>query len=81
MLRSPGERIGEGKFSDVHAWVPGQVVKLFKPGVPQQLTQHEARMTRAVFAAGTPAAEVLDEMTLVDVARVPPLHMRPRPED
>ena len=64
MRGSLGEKIGEGVFADVHAWAPGQVVKLFKSGVSQRLSGHEARMTRAVFAAGAPAPEVLDEVTL-----------------
>lgn len=59
-----GEKIGEGVFADVHAWALGQVVKLFKAGVPQRVGRWEARMTRAVFAAGGPAPEVLDEVTL-----------------
>ena len=59
-----GEKIGEGVFADVHAWAPGQVVKLFKANVPRQVSRHEARMTRAVFAAGGPAPEVLDKVTL-----------------
>ena len=32
MRGSLGEKIGEGVFADVHAWAPGQVVKLFKSG-------------------------------------------------
>jgi hypothetical protein len=64
MRGSLGEKIGEGAFSDVHAWAPGQVVKLFKAGVPQRISWWEARMTRAVFAAGGPAPEVLDEVTV-----------------
>ncbi|MFM9942632.1 MAG: phosphotransferase [Hyphomicrobiaceae bacterium] len=64
MRGSLGEKIGEGAFSDVHAWAPGQVVKLFKAGVPQRLSRHEAQVTRAVFAAGAPAPEVHDEVTL-----------------
>ena len=59
-----GEKIGEGVFANVHAWAPGQVVKLSKPGIPHWVLQHEARMTRAVFAAGGPAPEVLGEVTL-----------------
>jgi tRNA A-37 threonylcarbamoyl transferase component Bud32 len=51
-------------MADVHAWAPGQVVKLFKAGIPQRVAWHEARMTRAVFAAGFPAPEVLGEVTL-----------------
>jgi hypothetical protein len=59
-----GEKIGEGAFSADHAWAPGQVVKLFKAGVPQRLSRHEARVTRAVLAANAPAPEVFDEVTL-----------------
>ncbi|KRR26397.1 phosphotransferase [Bradyrhizobium lablabi] len=64
MPGSLGEKIGEGVFADVHAWGPGQVVKLFKAGIPRRVSWWEARMTRAVFAAGGPAPEVLDEVTL-----------------
>jgi len=64
MRGSLGEKIGEGASADVHAWAPGQVVKLFKSGVPRRLSGHEVRMTRAVFAAGAAAPEVLDEVTL-----------------
>ena len=64
MRGSLGEKIGQGVFADVHAWAPGQVVKLSKPGIPQWVVQHEAQMTRAVFAAGGPAPEVLGEVTL-----------------
>ena len=64
MRISLGEKIGEGASADVHAWAPGQVVKLFKSGVPRRLSGHELRMTRAIFAAGGPAPEVLDEVTL-----------------
>lgn len=64
MRGSLGEKMGEGVFADVHAWAPGQVVKLSKPGIPQWVVQHETQMTRAVFAAGGPAPEVLGEVTL-----------------
>jgi Ser/Thr protein kinase RdoA (MazF antagonist) len=64
MRGSLGEKIGEGAFAEVHAWAPGQVVKLFKAGVPRRVSWWEARMTRAVFAAGGPAPEVLGEVTL-----------------
>jgi Ser/Thr protein kinase RdoA (MazF antagonist) len=62
MQGSLGEKIGEGWFSDVHAWAPGQVVKLFKAEIPRRIARYEAYMTRAVFAAGGPAPEVLDEV-------------------
>jgi Ser/Thr protein kinase RdoA (MazF antagonist) len=64
MRGSLGEKIGEGVMADVHAWVPGQVVKLFKAGIPRQFARHEARMTRAAFAAGALAPEVFDEVTM-----------------
>ena len=64
MQGSLGEKIGEGAWSDVHAWAPGQVVKLFKSGFVRRHSWWEARMTRAVFAAGAPAPEVFDEVTL-----------------
>ncbi len=64
MQGSLGEKIGQGVFAEVHSWAPGQVVKLGKPGIPHWVLQHEARMTRAVFAAGGPAPEVLGEVTL-----------------
>lgn len=59
---SLGEKIGEGASADVHAWAPGRVVKLFKTGVPRRIPWWEARMTRAVFAAGGPAPEVFEEV-------------------
>src|ERR1043166_5508626 len=34
MQGSLGVKIGEGAFSEAYAWAPGQVVKLFKAGVP-----------------------------------------------
>ncbi len=64
MRGSLGEKIGEGAFADVHAWAPGQVVKLFKAGAAQRECRREARMTRAIFAAGGPAPEVFGEMEL-----------------
>ncbi len=59
-----GEKINQGGTADIHAWASGQVVKLFKEGFPLQFSQQEARMTQAVFAAGAPAPEVFDEVTL-----------------
>lgn len=51
-------------MADIHAWAPGQVVKLFKAGVPRRVSWHEAAKTRAVFAAGVPAPEVFEEVKL-----------------
>ena len=64
MRGSLGEKIGEGVWADVHAWAPGQVVKLFKSGVSRRLSWHEAQKTDAVFAAGGPAPEVFGEVSV-----------------
>jgi len=64
MAELPGAKIGEGAFAEVYAWAPGQVIKLFRAGVSGRLIRHEARMTRAVFAAGAPAPEMLGEVVL-----------------
>ena len=64
MRGSLGEKIGEGAAADVHAWAPGQVVKLFKSGSSRRLGWHEAHMTDAVFAAGAPAPEVFGVVML-----------------
>jgi streptomycin 6-kinase len=62
MRGSLGEKIGKGASADIHAWAPGQVVKLFKTDTSPRWVRHEAHMTRAAFAAGAP--EVFDEVTL-----------------
>jgi Ser/Thr protein kinase RdoA (MazF antagonist) len=64
MQGSLGEKIGEGAFSEAYAWAPGQVVKLFKPGVSRLMPRFEVRMIRAVHAAGVPVPEVFGELTL-----------------
>jgi hypothetical protein len=64
MRGSLGEKIGEGASAEVHAWAPGQVVKLFRSGASRRLHWHEAQMTHAVFAAGAPAPEVFGVVIL-----------------
>jgi tRNA A-37 threonylcarbamoyl transferase component Bud32 len=64
MRETLGEKIGEGATADVHAWAQGQVLKLFKTHISPRFARHEARMTRAAFAAGAPAPKVLDEVTI-----------------
>jgi hypothetical protein len=61
MQGSLAEKIGEGVFADVHGWAPGQVVNF---RYPRWVVQHETQMTRAVFAAGGPAPQVIGEVTL-----------------
>ena len=64
MQGSLGEKIGEGAYSEAYAWAPGQVVKLFKPGLPRRMPSFEVHMIRAVHAAGAPVPEVFGEVTL-----------------
>ena len=64
MQGSLGEKIGEGAYSEAYAWAPGQVVKLFKPGLPRRMPWFEVRMIRAVHAAGAQVPEVFGEVTL-----------------
>jgi len=64
MQVSLGEKINQGATADIHAWAPGQVVKLFREGFSPRLGRQEARLTRAVFAAGLPAPEVFGEVTI-----------------
>lgn len=62
MHRSLGAKIGEGATADVYEWAPGQIVKLFKVGVPHQMSRYEAQITRAIHTAGALAPEVFDEV-------------------
>ncbi len=64
MRGSLGEKIGEGASAEVHAWAPGQVVKLFRSESSRRLGWHEAHMTDAVFAAGAPAPQVFGVVIL-----------------
>src|SRR5690349_19190226 len=64
MQGSLGEKIGQGAFSEVYAWAPGQVIKLFKPGASRWMPLQEIRMLRAVHAAGVPAPKLFGELTL-----------------
>jgi len=64
MRGSLGEKIGEGAMADVHAWAPGQVVKLFKPGVSRRLAWHEVHMTHTAFTSGAPAPQVFGLVNL-----------------
>lgn len=64
MQPSPGAKVGEGATSEVFAWAPGQIVKLFKPDIPERICRHEARITRAVFAQAALAPEVLGDVVI-----------------
>jgi Ser/Thr protein kinase RdoA (MazF antagonist) len=59
-----GEKLGEGANAEIHVWAPGQVVKLYRAHFPRSRAEHEADMTRAVFASGLPAPQVLGDVTV-----------------
>ena len=64
MQGSLGEKIGEGATADVHAWAPGAVVKLFRPGFSRRLAWHEMHMTHTAFTSGAPAPKVFGMVTV-----------------
>ena len=55
---TPGALLAEGRTAAIYAWRPGQVLKLYRPGFDQTLPEYEARIARAVFAAGVAAPQV-----------------------
>jgi Ser/Thr protein kinase RdoA (MazF antagonist) len=64
MQGSIGAKIGAGATSDVHAWAPERVVKLYKVWAPHRVSAYEAWITRAVHATGALAPEVFEEVNV-----------------
>src|SRR5512140_633291 len=52
--------IGIGRTAEIFDWRSGQVLKLYRDGCRPEWVEQEARLTRAVFAAGLPVPAVLD---------------------
>ncbi len=50
-----GKPIALGRTAEVYPWADGQVLKLFRPRWGKQAAEFEARIARAVYAAGLPA--------------------------
>lgn len=50
-----GAPIAEGRTAELYAWHSGQVLKLYRPGFEHGLPEYEARIARAVSAAGVAA--------------------------
>lgn len=46
--------LAEGRTAQVYAWRPGTVLKLYRSWCPDHWVDHEARVARAVSAAGIP---------------------------
>jgi|ERR1051326_2372054 uncharacterized protein (TIGR02172 family) len=60
----PTNLVGRGFTSDVYAWGPGRVLKLFHDWVPDDRAEREYRITRAVHAAGLPAPAAYELVTV-----------------
>ena len=50
--------IAAGFTAEIYAWKGGQVLKLFKLGVSKARVEYEAKLARAVYAAGLPVPAV-----------------------
>lgn len=61
--RRLGELLGRGGSSEVYAWQPGLVVKLFRPGF-EYLAGVEAARASAVHDSGVPSPAVHDVVTI-----------------
>jgi aminoglycoside phosphotransferase (APT) family kinase protein len=59
-----GRKLAEGAAAEVFAWGDAHILKLFKPVLDNRSQQHEIRMTRLAHAAGAPAPEVVDVVTI-----------------
>ena len=55
-----GKPIALGRTAEIYAWQESQIVKLFYDWVPEGNVRDEARISRAVHAAGLPAPAVGD---------------------
>ncbi|MGA9595115.1 MAG: aminoglycoside phosphotransferase family protein [Acidimicrobiia bacterium] len=58
--------IARGNTSDVYRRGTDSVVKVLRPGIPDDWAAREAKTTQLVHAAGLPAPEVLDLVTIND---------------
>ncbi len=50
----PGRLIAQGRTADIHLWGDGYVIKLFHDWFEPENIEYEARLARAVHAAGVP---------------------------
>jgi len=59
-VRPLGEPAAHGLTSEVYAWDETRILKLFRDGLPSEQVAYEARIARAVHAAGLPVPAVGD---------------------
>lgn len=57
---SLGQLLAEGRTAEIYAWEDGWVLKLFRDGYSEGHVQYEARIGRAVYAAGLPVPAIGD---------------------
>jgi hypothetical protein len=62
--RRPGALVGRGNTSDIVEWGAGRVAKVLHHGIPAEWAGIEASTIRLVRAAGLPAPEVHDVVTV-----------------
>jgi len=65
-LHDLGPRLATGGTAEVYAWDAGRVLKLYWHGAAVDAVEREAERTRAARAAGAPAPDVFDVVTLED---------------
>jgi len=53
-----GKPIALGRTAEIYAWEEGYIIKLFRDWMPATSVDYEARMARAVYAAGSPVPAV-----------------------
>jgi uncharacterized protein (TIGR02172 family) len=57
---APREVLAIGRTAEIYPWNDGQVLKLFRPGWPDEAVEREASVARAVWEAGLPVPRVGD---------------------
>ena len=60
-----GALIGQGRTAEVFAWGEGQILKLYRPDMPREWADYEARVGRLVTEAGL-AAPAIGDVVEVD---------------
>ncbi len=63
---SLGEPFARGRTADVYAWGEHEILKLFNPGIPDPVVQHEIEMARRVSATNLPTPKFIGEVEIED---------------
>jgi aminoglycoside phosphotransferase (APT) family kinase protein len=65
-LDTLGPRLATGGTAELYAWEPGRVLKLYWQGAALDAVEREAERTRIARAAGAPAPDVFEVVTIED---------------